>query len=332
MREAPQIEGQTLEFKVIKLDRKRNNVVLSRRALMEASTSEARKKLAETLVEGSVVSGVVKNLTDYGAFVDLGGIDGLLHITDMAWRRVRHPSDMLAPGQQINAKILKYDAEKNRVSLGLKQLGSDPWEGLARRLPKGSRLFGKISNVADYGVFVEIEEGVEGLVHASEMEWSTKTPSPSKIAHAGQEVEVMVLEVDEARRRVSLGMKQCKPNPWEDFAANRRRGETVRGVIKSVTDFGVFVGVDGVDALIHLADLSASEPGEEAMKKLKKGDSIEAVILSIDTERERVSLGVKQIGSAEFSKPARSASSERDEAPPATAFGNLLKSAVGPKR
>ena len=291
-------EGKTMEFKVIKLDRKRNNVVLSRRAVVEASMGEERAKLLETLKEGAIVKGIVKNITDYGAFVDLGGIDGLLHITDLAWRRVRHPSEVLEQGQEITAKVLKFDQEKNRVSLGIKQLGEDPWIGIARRYP---RLFGKVTNITDYGAFVEIEAGIEGLVHVSEMDWTNKNVDPKKVVQLGEEVEVMVLEIDEERRRISLGMKQCKPNPWEEFAATHQKGDTVKGQIKSITDFGVFIGLEGgIDGLVHLSDLSWTEPGEEAVRKYKKGEELEAVVLSIDVERERISLGVKQMSGDPF--------------------------------
>ena len=294
-------EGKTMEFKVIKLDRKRNNVVLSRRAVVEASMGEERAKLLETLKEGAIVKGIVKNITDYGAFVDLGGIDGLLHITDLAWRRVRHPSEVLEQGQEITAKVLKFDQEKNRVSLGIKQLGEDPWIGIARRYPQGTRLFGKVTNITDYGAFVEIEAGIEGLVHVSEMDWTNKNVDPKKVVALGDEVEVMVLEIDEERRRISLGMKQCKPNPWEEFAASHQKGDTVKGQIKSITDFGVFIGLEGgIDGLVHLSDLSWTEPGEEAVRKYKKGEELEAVVLSIDVERERISLGVKQMSGDPF--------------------------------
>ena len=289
-------EGKTLEFKVIKLDRKRNNVVLSRRAVIEASMGEERQKLMETLKEGTVVTGVVKNITDYGAFVDLGGIDGLLHITDLAWRRVRHPSEVLTVGQEITAKVLKYDQEKNRVSLGVKQLGDDPWTGLSRRYPQSTRLFGKVTNLTDYGAFVEVEQGIEGLVHVSEMDWTNKNVAPNKVVQLGDEVEVMVLEIDEERRRISLGMKQCKANPWDDFGVTHKKGDKVRGAIKSITDFGVFIGLAGnIDGLVHLSDLSWTETGEEAVRRFKKGDELEAIVLAIDVERERVSLGVKQL-------------------------------------
>ncbi|MFI4930273.1 MAG: 30S ribosomal protein S1 [Burkholderiales bacterium] len=294
-------EGKTLEFKVIKLDRKRNNVVLSRRAVVEASMGEERAKLLETLTEGAIVHGVVKNITEYGAFVDLGGIDGLLHITDMAWRRVRDPSVVVQVGQELTAKVLKFDAEKNRVSLGLKQLGDDPWHGVSRRYPSGTRLFGKVTNIADYGAFVEIEPGIEGLVHVSEMDWTNKNVAPSKVVSLGDEVEVMVLEIDEDKRRISLGMKQCKANPWEEFAGNVKRGDKVKGPIKSITDFGVFVGLaQGIDGLVHLSDLSWNEPGETAVRNYKKGQEVEAVVLGIDIERERISLGIKQLDQDPF--------------------------------
>ena len=289
-------ENKTMEFKVIKLDRKRNNVVLSRRAVVEASQGEERAKLLETLQEGSLVTGVVKNITDYGAFVDLGGIDGLLHITDLAWRRVRHPSEVVTPGQEVTAKVLKFDAEKGRVSLGLKQMGDDPWHGVSRRYPAGTRLFGKITNIAEYGAFVEIEPGIEGLVHVSEMDWTNKNVAPSKVVQLGDEVEVQVLEIDEDRRRISLGMKQCRPNPWEEFAANHKRGDRVSGPVKSITDFGVFIGLPGgIDGLIHLSDLSWNDTGESEVRNYKKGQEVEAVVLGIDIERERISLGVKQL-------------------------------------
>ncbi len=289
-------EGKTLEFRVIKLDRKRNNVVLSRRAVLEANMGEERQKLLETLHEGAIVNGIVKNITDYGAFVDLGGIDGLLHITDLAWRRVRHPSEVLTVGQEIQAKVLKFDQEKNRVSLGVKQLGEDPWVGLARRYPQSTRLFGKVTNLTDYGAFVEVEAGIEGLVHVSEMDWTNKNVDPKKVVTLGDEVEVMVLEIDEDRRRISLGMKQCRANPWEEFSINHKRGDKVRGAIKSITDFGVFVGLPGgIDGLVHLSDLSWSESGEDAVRNFKKGDEVEAVVLGIDTDKERISLGIKQL-------------------------------------
>jgi small subunit ribosomal protein S1 len=289
-------ENKQMDFKVIKLDRKRNNVVVSRRAVLEANQGEERQKLLETLQEGAVVKGIVKNITDYGAFVDLGGIDGLLHITDLAWRRVKHPSEILNVGDEVTAKVLKFDQEKNRVSLGLKQLGEDPWVGLGRRYPPGTRLFGKVSNLTDYGAFVEIESGIEGLVHVSEMDWTNKNVHPSKVVQLGDEVEVMVLEIDEERRRISLGMKQCMANPWEEFAMNHKKGDKVSGQIKSITDFGIFIGLPGgIDGLVHLSDLSWSLTGEEAVRNYKKGEDAHAMVLSIDVERERISLGVKQL-------------------------------------
>ena len=294
-------EGKTMEFKVIKLDRKRNNVVLSRRAVVEASQGEERAKLMSNLKEGAVVTGLVKNITDYGAFVDLGGIDGLLHITDLAWRRVRHPSEMLTVGQEVTAKILKFDQEKNRVSLGVKQLGDDPWVGIARRYPPNTRLFGKVTNLTDYGAFVEIESGIEGLVHVSEMDWTNKNVAPSKATALGTEVEVMVLDIDEDKRRISLGIKQCKANPWEEFSRGQQKGDKLTGAIKSITDFGVFIGLPGgIDGLVHLSDLSWNEPGEEAVKKYKKGDEVEATVLAIDVEKERISLGIKQLSGDPF--------------------------------
>src|SRR3954465_4009064 len=289
-------ENKQLDFKVIKLDRKRNNVVVSRRAVLEANQGEERQKLLETLQEGAVVKGIVKNITDYGAFVDLGGIDGLLHITDLAWRRVKHPSEILAVGDEVQAKVLKFDQEKNRVSLGMKQLGEDPWVGLSRRYPPGTRLFGKVSNLTDYGAFVEIESGIEGLVHVSEMDWTNKNIHPTKVVQLGDEVEVMILEIDEDRRRISLGMKQCMPNPWEEFSMNYKKGDKAKGQSKAITGFGVFIGLAGnIDGLVHLSDLSWNVPGEEAVRKYKKGDEVETVVLSIDVERERISLGIKQL-------------------------------------
>src|SRR5574343_1733820 len=294
-------ENKTLEFKVIKLDRKRNNVVLSRRAVVEASMGEERAKLMQTLKEGSVVQGVVKNITEYGAFVDLGGIDGLLHITDMAWRRVRQPSEVVQAGQEVTAKILKFDTEKNRVSLGLKQMGDDPWMGVSRRYPTGTRMFGKITNIADYGAFVELAPGIEGLVHVSEMDWTNKNVAPNKLVSLGDEVEVMVLEIDDDKRRISLGMKQCRANPWQEFAQNTKRGDRVKGPIKSITDFGVFVGLAaGIDGLVHLSDLSWNEPGEQAVRNYKKGQEVDAIVLAIDIERERISLGIKQLDGDPF--------------------------------
>ncbi len=294
-------EGKEMEFKVIKLDRKRNNVVVSRRAVLEASQGEERQKLLQTLAEGAVVKGIVKNITDYGAFVDLGGIDGLLHITDLAWRRVKHPSEVLAVGDEVTAKILKFDQEKNRVSLGMKQLGEDPWVGLSRRYPTNTRLFGKVTNLTDYGAFVEVEQGIEGLVHVSEMDWTNKNVHPSKVVQLGDDVEVMILEIDEERRRISLGMKQCLSNPWDDFAMNYKKNDKVKGQIKSITDFGIFIGLaGGIDGLVHLSDLSWSVPGEEAVRNFKKGDEVEALVLSIDVERERISLGIKQMDGDPF--------------------------------
>jgi len=296
VRDTAYLEGRDLEFKVIKIDQKRNNVVLSRRAVVESEFSAEKEALLENLKEGAIVTGVVKNLTDYGAFIDLGGIDGLLHITDMAWKRVRHPSEAVQIGQEIQVKVLKFDQEKNRVSLGLKQLGEDPWLNIARRYPPGTRLFGKVSNLTDYGCFVELEEGVEGLVHVSEMDWTNKNVNPAKIIQLGEEVEVMVLDIDEERRRISLGMKQCKPNPWEEFAASHKKGDKIKGSIKSITDFGIFIGLEGsIDGLVHLSDISWSVPGEEAIRQYKKGDEVETIILAIDPERERISLGIKQL-------------------------------------
>ena len=295
-------ENKEMEFKVIKLDRKRNNVVVSRRAVLEQSMGADRQVLMDSLKEGAIVKGVVKNITDYGAFVDLGGIDGLLHITDMAWRRVKHPSEVVQVGDEVEAKILKFDQEKNRVSLGIKQLGDDPWSGLSRRYPTGTRMFGKVANLTDYGAFVEIEPGIEGLVHVSEMDWTNKNVHPSKVVQLGDEVEVMVLEIDEERRRISLGMKQCKSNPWDDFEMNHKKGDKVSGQIKSITDFGVFIGLPGgIDGLVHLSDLSWSQPGEEAVHNFKKGDEVEALVLAIDVERERISLGIKQMDGDPFS-------------------------------
>jgi small subunit ribosomal protein S1 len=298
-------EGKELEFKVIKLDKKRNNVVVSRKAVLEASQGAERAALLENLKEGAIVKGIVKNITDYGAFVDLGGIDGLLHITDLAWRRVKHPSEVLTVGDEVEAKVLKFDQEKNRVSLGMKQLGDDPWVAISRRYPQGTRLFGKVTNLTDYGAFVEIEAGIEGLVHVSEMDWTNKNVHPAKVVQLGDEVEVMILEIDEERRRISLGMKQCKANPWEEFSANHKKGDKVKGQIKSITDFGVFIGLPGgIDGLVHLSDLSWSQSGEEAVRNFKKGDELEAVVLAIDSERERISLGVKQMEGDPFSNYA----------------------------
>jgi small subunit ribosomal protein S1 len=302
VRDPSYLEGKTLEFKVIKLDQKRNNVVVSRRAVVEQEYSAERSELLEKLQEGAVIRGVVKNLTDYGAFVDLGGIDGLLHITDMAWKRVKHPSEVVNVGDEIDVRILKFDRERQRVSLGLKQLGADPWQNIARRYPSGTRLFGKVTNIADYGCFVEIEEGVEGLVHVSEMDWTNKNVNPSKVVHIGEEVEVMVLDIDEERRRISLGIKQCKPNPWREFADNYNRGDRVSGQIRSITDFGLFIGLPGgIDGLVHLSDLSWDVPGEEAVRNYQKAQTVEAIVVAIDPERERISLSVKQLAKDPFS-------------------------------
>jgi small subunit ribosomal protein S1 len=302
VRDTSYLEGKPLEFKVIKLDQKRNNVVVSRRAVVEQEFSAERSALMENLQEGAVVRGSVKNLTDYGAFVDLGGIDGLLHITDMAWKRVKHPSEVVKVGDEIDVRILKFDRERSRVSLGLKQLGADPWENISRRYPPHTRVFGKVTNIADYGAFVEIEDGVEGLVHVSEMDWTNKNVNPAKVVHTGQEVEVMVLDVDEERRRISLGLKQCNANPWKEFAENYNRGDKVSGQIKSITDFGIFIGLPGnIDGLVHLSDISWDLPGEEAVRNYAKGNQLEAMVLSIDPERERISLGIKQLAKDPFS-------------------------------
>ena len=301
VRDTAYLEGKELEFKVIKLDQKRNNVVVSRRAVVEQEYSEERDKLLENLVEGQEVKGVVKNLTDYGAFVDLGGIDGLLHITDMAWKRVKHPSEVVEIGDEVDVKILKFDRDKNRVSLGLKQMGEDPWANITRRYPEGQRLFGKITNIADYGAFVEIEDGVEGLVHVSEMDWTNKNVHPSKVVNLGDEVEVVVLDIDEERRRISLGMKQCQNNPWEDFGEKFKKGDQVTGTIKSITDFGIFIGLDGgIDGLVHLSDITWEGEGDDAIRNFKKGDELETVVLAVDPERERISLGLKQMDSDPF--------------------------------
>ncbi len=302
VRDTAYLEGKPLEFKVIKLDQKRNNVVVSRRAVVEQEFSAERSALMDNLQEGAVVRGSVKNLTDYGAFVDLGGIDGLLHITDMAWKRVKHPSEVVKVGDEIDVRILKFDRERSRVSLGLKQLGADPWENIARRYPPNTRVFGKVTNIADYGAFVEIEDGVEGLVHVSEMDWTNKNVNPAKVVHTGQEVEVMVLDVDEERRRISLGLKQCKANPWKEFAENHNRGDKVSGQIKSITDFGIFIGLPGnIDGLVHLSDISWDQTGEEAVRNYQKAQQVEAMVLSIDPERERISLGIKQLAKDPFS-------------------------------
>jgi len=302
VRDPSYLEGKVLEFKVIKLDQKRNNVVVSRRAVVEQEYSAERSQLLDNLQEGAVVKGTVKNLTDYGAFVDLGGIDGLLHITDMAWKRVKHPSEVVKVGDEIDVRILKFDRERQRVSLGIKQLGADPWQNIARRYPANTRIWGKVTNIADYGCFVEIEEGVEGLVHVSEMDWTNKNVNPAKVVHVGQETEVMVLDIDEERRRISLGLKQCKPNPWKEFSENYNRDDRVSGQIKSITDFGIFIGLSGgIDGLVHLSDISWDIPGEEAVRSYQKGQTIEAVVLSIDPERERISLGIKQMAKDPFS-------------------------------
>jgi len=302
VRDTSYLENKPLEFKVIKLDQKRNNVVVSRRAVVEQEFSAERSALMDNLQEGAVVRGSVKNLTDYGAFVDLGGIDGLLHITDMAWKRVKHPSEVVKVGDEIDVRILKFDRERSRVSLGLKQLGADPWENISRRYPPHTRVFGKVTNIADYGAFVEIEDGVEGLVHVSEMDWTNKNVNPAKVVHTGQEVEVMVLDVDEERRRISLGLKQCNANPWKEFAENYNRGDKVSGQIKSITDFGIFIGLPGnIDGLVHLSDISWDLPGEEAVRNYSKGQQLEAMVLSIDPERERISLGIKQLAKDPFS-------------------------------
>ncbi|MBK1692837.1 30S ribosomal protein S1 [Ectothiorhodospira mobilis] len=302
VRDTAYLEGKELEFKLIKLDRRRNNVVVSRRAVVEKEYSAEREALLQNLQEGMVLNGIVKNLTDYGAFLDLGGIDGLLHITDMAWKRVKHPSEVVNIGDEIQVKVLKFDRERNRVSLGLKQLGEDPWENITRRYPVGTRIFGKVTNITDYGCFVEVEDGVEGLVHVSEMDWTNKNVNPAKVVAVGDEVEVMILDIDEERRRISLGMKQCQPNPWDEFAAMHNKGDRVSGVIKSITDFGIFVGLDGgIDGLVHLSDLSWNIPGEEAVRNFRKGEEIEAVVLSVDPERERISLGLKQLDKDPFS-------------------------------
>ena len=296
VRDPVYLEGKELEFKIIKLDRKRNNVVVSRRAVVESEHSEEREQLLERLQEGAIVTGVVKNLTDYGAFVDLGGIDGLLHITDMAWKRVRHPSEVVNVGDELQVRVLKFDRERNRVSLGLKQLGEDPWDNIARRYPNGARVFGKVSNVTDYGAFVEIEPGVEGLVHVSEMDWTNKNVNPSKVVQLGDETQVMILDVDAERRRISLGMKQCTPNPWEAFAAMNKKNDKVSGQVKSITDFGIFIGLEGgIDGLVHLSDISWNTTGEDIVRNFKKGDTVEAVVLAVDPERERISLGIKQM-------------------------------------
>ncbi len=301
VRDTTYLEGKPLEFKVIKLDKRRNNVVVSRRAVVEQENNEERLALLESMQEGMILKGVVKNLTDYGAFVDLGGVDGLLHITDMAWKRVKHPNEVVQVGDEIQVKVLKFDRERTRVSLGLKQMGADPWLDIARRYPESSRLVGKVTNLADYGCFVELEEGVEGLVHVSEMDWTNKNIHPSKVVQVGDEVEVMVLDIDEERRRISLGIKQCHPNPWDEFAASNNKNDRVVGKIKSITDFGIFIGLDGgIDGLVHLSDIAWNVPGEEAVRQYKKGDEVEAVVLAVDAERERISLGIKQMDQDPF--------------------------------
>lgn len=302
MRDTTHLEGKELEFKVIKLDQKRNNVVVSRRSVLEAENSAEREALLETLQEGQQVKGIVKNLTDYGAFVDLGGIDGLLHITDMAWKRIKHPSEIVNVGDEVDVRVLKFDRERNRVSLGLKQMGEDPWVAITARYPEGTRVQARVTNLTDYGCFAELEEGVEGLVHVSEMDWTNKNIHPSKVVQVGDEVEVMVLDIDEERRRISLGIKQCKSNPWEDFSGQFNKGDKITGTIKSITDFGIFIGLDGgIDGLVHLSDISWNETGEEAVRRFKKGDELETVILSVDPERERISLGIKQLEDDPFS-------------------------------
>ena len=305
VRDTGHLEGKELEFKVIKLDQKRNNVVVSRRSVLEAENSAEREALLESLQEGQRVKGIVKNLTDYGAFVDLGGVDGLLHITDMAWKRIKHPSEIVNVGDEVDVKVLKFDRDRNRVSLGLKQLGEDPWVAIKQRYPEGTHVQARVTNLTDYGCFAELEEGVEGLVHVSEMDWTNKNIHPSKVVQVGDEVEVMVLDIDEERRRISLGIKQCKPNPWEEFSGHFNKGDRISGTIKSITDFGIFIGLDGgIDGLVHLSDISWSEVGEEAVRRFKKGDELETVILSVDPERERISLGIKQLEDDPFSSYA----------------------------
>jgi small subunit ribosomal protein S1 len=303
VRETTHLEGKELEFKVIKLDQKRNNVVVSRRAVLEQANSVERDELLATLQEGQAVKGIVKNLTDYGAFVDLGGVDGLLHITDMAWKRIKHPGEIVNVGDEIDVKVLKFDRERNRVSLGLKQLGEDPWIQITKRYPEGARVKAKVTNLTDYGCFAELEEGVEGLIHVSEMDWTNKNIHPSKVVQLGDEIEVMVLDIDEERRRISLGLKQCQENPWDAFARTCAKGDKISGKIKSITDFGIFIGLDGgIDGLVHLSDISWHEAGEEAVRKYKKGDELETVVLAIDPERERISLGIKQLETDPFSE------------------------------
>jgi small subunit ribosomal protein S1 len=326
-------ENKECELKVIKIDRKRNNVVVSRKAVIEEQNGTDKQSIIENLSEGSVVKGIIKNITDYGAFVDLGGIDGLLHITDLAWKRVKHPSEVLNIGEEIEARVLKFDEEKNRVSLGLKQLDDDPWVGLSRRYPLNSKIFGKVSNLTDYGAFIEIETGIEGLVHVSEMDWTNRNIHPSKAVHLGDEVEVRILEVDEDRRRLSLGMKQCQPNPWEDFANKHSKDEKIQGSIKSITDFGIFIGLDGgIDGLVHLSDISWTESGEEAVKKFKKGDQLDAIVISIDVEKERISLGIKQLTSdpnGSDDKPAEKSKTTKSKAKKEEASENIATTNLG---
>ena len=326
-------ENKECELKVIKIDRKRNNVVVSRKAVIEEQNGTDKQSIIENLSEGSVVKGIIKNITDYGAFVDLGGIDGLLHITDLAWKRVKHPSEILNVGEEIEARVLKFDEEKNRVSLGLKQLDDDPWVGLSRRYPLNSKIFGKVSNLTDYGAFIEIETGIEGLVHVSEMDWTNRNIHPTKAVHLGDEVEVMILEVDEDRRRLSLGMKQCQPNPWEDFANKHSKDEKIQGIIKSITDFGIFIGLDGgIDGLVHLSDISWTESGEEAVKKFKKGDQLDAIVISIDVEKERISLGIKQLTSdpnGSDDKPAEKSKTTKSKAKKEEASENIATTNLG---
>jgi small subunit ribosomal protein S1 len=326
-------ENKECELKVIKIDRKRNNVVVSRKAVIEEQNGTDKQSIIENLSEGSVVKGIIKNITDYGAFVDLGGIDGLLHITDLAWKRVKHPSEILNVGEEIEARVLKFDEEKNRVSLGLKQLDDDPWVGLSRRYPLNSKIFGKVSNLTDYGAFIEIETGIEGLVHVSEMDWTNRNIHPTKAVHLGDEVEVMILEVDEDRRRLSLGMKQCQPNPWEDFANKHSKDEKIQGSIKSITDFGIFIGLDGgIDGLVHLSDISWTESGEEAVKKFKKGDQLDAIVISIDVEKERISLGIKQLTSdpnGSDDKPAEKSKTTKSKAKKEEASENIATTNLG---
>jgi small subunit ribosomal protein S1 len=326
-------ENKECELKVIKIDRKRNNVVVSRKAVIEEQNGTDKQSIIENLSEGSVVKGIIKNITDYGAFVDLGGIDGLLHITDLAWKRVKHPSEILNVGEEIEARVLKFDEEKNRVSLGLKQLDDDPWVGLSRRYPLNSKILGKVSNLTDYGAFIEIETGIEGLVHVSEMDWTNRNIHPTKAVHLGDEVEVMILEVDEDRRRLSLGMKQCQPNPWEDFANKHSKDEKIQGSIKSITDFGIFIGLDGgIDGLVHLSDISWTESGEEAVKKFKKGDQLDAIVISIDVEKERISLGIKQLTSdpnGSDDKPAEKSKTTKSKAKKEEASENIATTNLG---